>query len=73
MLVVILVIMSGCCGQGDGFLLCYKRVDRGSFHWPRCASEAREISSQQYQALMQGLEVFARHPIEPLKTIPFVM
>ena len=59
--------------EGDGFLLCYKRVDNGSFNWPRSAHEAREISVDQYQALMQGLEVFARHPIETLKTVPSVM
>lgn len=59
--------------EGDGFLLCYKRVDNGSFSWPRSANEAREISADQYQALMQGLEVLARHPIKTLKTVPSVM
>ncbi|KJJ70746.1 IS66 family insertion sequence element accessory protein TnpB [Clostridium sp. FS41] len=59
--------------EGDGFLLCYKRVDNGSFDWPRSAHEVRKISADQYQALMQGLEVFARHPIKTLKTVPSVM
>ena len=59
--------------EGDGFLLCYKRVDNGSFSWPRSAHEAREISADQYQALIQGLEVLARHPIKTLKAVPSVM
>ena len=59
--------------EGDGFLLCYKRVNNGSFSWSCSAHEAREISADQYQALMQGLEVFARHPIETLKTVPSIM
>lgn len=50
--------------EGDGFLLCYKRVDNGSFNWASCINEAREISAEQYRALMQGLEVFAKRPIE---------
>ena len=59
--------------EGDGFLLCYKRVDNGSINWPRCAYEAREISVEQYRAHMQGLEIFAKRPIETLKTVPSIM
>jgi transposase len=65
--------MKALSWEGDGFLLCCKRVDNGSFNWPRSAHEAREISADQYQALMQGLEVFARQPIDALKTVPSVM
>lgn len=49
--------------EGDGFLLLYKRVDNGSFRWPRTASEALEIDQDQYERLMQGFEVVARRPI----------
>ena len=49
--------------EGDGFLLLYKRLDSGSFRWPRSADEAMEITPEQYQMLMQGLEIVARHPI----------
>ena len=59
--------------EGDGFLLCYKRTDSGSFNWPRSASEAKELTFDQYKALMQGLEVFAKHPIETLKNVPTIM
>lgn len=52
--------------EGDGFLLCYKRLDIGSFSWPRSASEILEISQDQYRMLMQGLEIVARHPISEI-------
>ena len=46
--------------EGDGFLLMYKRLENGSFHWPRAADEAVEITPDQYRMLMQGLEVMER-------------
>ena len=49
--------------EGDGFLLLYKRVEEGSFKWPRNTTEALEISPQQYMQLMKGLEVIAKRPI----------
>ena len=33
--------------DGSGFILMYKRVERGSFKWPRNHSEAKQISVQQ--------------------------
>lgn len=59
--------------EGDGFLLMYKRLENGSFHWPRSADEAVEITPAQYQMLMQGLEVIARHPIRELADPPRAM
>ena len=49
--------------EGDGFLLLYKRLELGGFSWPRTKEEALEITPEQYQALMQGLEIVSRHPI----------
>lgn len=49
--------------EGDGFLLMYKRLDNGSFRWSRSAEEAMTITEDQYQMLMQGLEIVARNPI----------
>lgn len=59
--------------EGDGFLLCYKRLETGSFHWPRSANEVREITPQQYRMLMQGLEIIAKHPITELTNPPNAM
>ena len=57
----------------DGFLLCYKRLNIGAFNWPRSVDEAVEISYDQYQMLMQGLEVIARRPISDLVDPPNAM
>lgn len=43
--------------EGDGFLLLYKRLENGSFQWPRSNDEAREITPQQYRWLLEGLSV----------------
>ena len=59
--------------EGDGFLLLYKRLDNGAFHWSRSADEALEISEEQYRMLMQGLEVVAKHPIRELEEPPDLM
>ena len=59
--------------EGDGFLLMYKRLDSGAFCWPRSADEAMEISEDQYQMLMQGLEIIARHPISEIDHPRFLM
>ena len=43
--------------EGDGFLLLYKRLESGSFQWPRNEAEARLLTPQQYRWLMEGLNV----------------
>lgn len=43
--------------EGDGFVLLYKRLERGRFQWPRTASEVCELTPQQYRWLMEGLSV----------------
>ena len=58
--------IKGLIWEGDGFLLLYKRIENGNFRWPRTKEEAREITIDQYQMLMQGLEIVARHPIEEI-------
>ena len=56
--------IKGLVWEGDGFLLLYKRLELGGFSWPRTKEEALEITPEQYQALMKGLEIVSRHPIQ---------
>ena len=49
--------MKALLWEGDGFLLLYKRLDNGSFQWPRNNAEARLLTSEQYLWLMQGLSI----------------
>ena len=59
--------IKGLVWEGDGFLLLYKRLELGGFTWPRIKEEALEITLEQYQALMQGLEIVSRHPIQEVQ------
>ena len=43
--------------EGYGFVLLYKRLETGSFQWPRTTDEVRQLSPQQYRWLMEGLAV----------------
>ena len=43
--------------EGNGFLLLYKRLESGSFQWPRNEAESRELTPQQYRWLMEGLQI----------------
>lgn len=58
--------------EGDGFVLLYKRLEQGTFQWPRSESEARELSPQQYRWLMEGLQVDqpkAHRPVSGLSVV----
>ena len=55
------------CGRRSDFLLLYKRLELGGFSWPRTKEEALEITPEQYRALMQGLEIVSRHPIQEVQ------
>ena len=56
--------IKGLVWEGDGYLLLYKRLELGGFSWPRTKEEALEITPEQFQALMKGLEIVSRHPIQ---------
>lgn len=47
--------IKGLLWEGDGFLLLYKRLEDGSFSWPRTPEQAALITRKQYTMLMQGL------------------
>lgn len=59
--------------ESDGFLLMHKRLDNGAFNWPRSKAEAVTISEDQFQMLMQGLEIIAKHPISEMADPPKAM
>ena len=64
--------IKGFYWEGDGFILVYKRLERGVYQWPRNEQEAREITQQQYRWLMEGLKVEqpkAHRPVTGLTTI----
>lgn len=65
--------IKGLLWEGDGFLLLYKRIENGNFRWPRTTEEALEITTEQYQMLMQGLEILAKRPIQEVADPGYAM
>ena len=43
--------------EGNGFVLLYKRLENGSFQWPRNGEAVRKLTAQQYRWLMEGLQI----------------
>lgn len=54
--------------EGDGFMLLYKRLENGSFRWPRDETELKPITWQQFRWLMEGLQIEQKQTIKPAKT-----
>lgn len=49
--------IKGLYWEGDGFILLYKRLERGGYQWPRSEIEVRMLTPQQYRWLMEGLSI----------------
>ena len=58
--------------EENGFVLLYKRLESGSFQWPRKESEARALTPQQYRWLMEGLSVDQPKAHKPVKGLKIV-
>lgn len=43
--------------EGDGFVLLYKRLENGTFKWPRNKEEVEPITWKEFRWLMEGLEM----------------
>ena len=52
--------IKGLLWEGDGFLLLYKRLENGSFSWPRTPNEAVLLTKGEYRLLTKGL-----NPVKP--------
>ena len=49
--------IKGLYWERDGFILLYKRLEQGTYQWPRSKSEVRSLTPQQYRWLMEGLKI----------------
>src|SRR5882724_10750692 len=50
--------------DGSGLWVCAKRLERGRFHWPKAAPEARSVSlrPEELSMLLNGLDLAAARP-----------
>ena len=49
--------------DGDGYILLYKRLECGKYQWPRTTEELKELTSQQFRWLMEGLRIYQKKAI----------
>lgn len=50
--------------EGDGFTLLYKRLADGRFQWPRNGTEVKDLTQEQFQALMDGFAPIQKKTIK---------
>lgn len=53
--------------DADGFVLLYKRLEQGTYQWPRTPAEVRELTQRQLRWLQEGLAIDqpkAHHPVK---------
>lgn len=58
--------------EGDGFVLRHKRLESGSFQWPRSETEAKALTPQQYRWLMERLSVDQPKALGPVKGLEII-
>jgi len=54
--------------EGDGFVLLYKRLEKGKFQWPKSAEAVRHITVQEFRWLMEGLAIDQPKAVKKLHT-----
>ena len=47
----------------NGFVLYQKRLQKGTFAWPKDENEAKQIAYDDIKRLLQGEDVFRRIPV----------
>jgi len=45
------------CFDGSGLWVCAKRLEKGTFAWPNAGTEAIELSQQQLNLMLGGLDL----------------
>ena len=57
--------------DADGFLLLYKRLERGKYQWPRSKEEVLSLSPQQFRWLLEGLSIHQPKAHRPVESIVY--
>lgn len=64
--------IKGLVWEKDGFLLLYKRLEKGKFVWPRNESEVCSLTAQQFRWLMEGLTIAPKRAVQSVKAPQYV-
>lgn len=49
--------IKGIIYEGDGWVMVYKRLSHGKYHWPRKPEEAKSLTWEEYDRLMDGFTI----------------
>ena len=52
----------------DGFILLYKRIEKGNLQWPRNQEEVKNLTHQELRWLLEGLSIQQPKAIKPAQT-----
>ena len=52
----------------DGFILLYKRIEKGNLQWPRNQEEVKKLTHQELRWLLEGLSIQQPKAIKPAQT-----
>ena len=58
--------------DADGFVLLYKRLEKGSYQWPRTEEDVRELNRQELRWLLEGLSIYqpkAHRAVTDIQTV----
>lgn len=58
--------IKGLVWERDGFLLLYKRLEKGNFVWPRNESEVQALTNKQFRWLMEGLTISPKKAVQEI-------
>ena len=64
--------IKGLVWEKDGFLLLYKRLEKGKFLWPRNEEEVRNLTPQQFRWLMEGVTIEPKQSVQQGKPPEYV-
>ena len=52
----------------DGFIMLYKRIEKGNLQWPQNQEEVKKLNLQELRWLLEGLSIQQPKAIKPAQT-----